>query len=67
MEKFEVENVNCERCANTIKSSLEDDFGYIDVDMSVKPRVLSCDLLDKDVEKFKNELNNLGFTVIKEL
>lgn len=67
MKKFEVENVNCERCANTIKSSLEDDFGHIDVDLNSNPRIVSCDLADEDVNKFKNELNNLGFTVIKEL
>lgn len=31
--KFVVDNINCEKCAQTIKNSLEDDFGKIEIDL----------------------------------
>lgn len=65
--KFEVDNVNCEKCATTIKNSLEDEFGNIEVDLSATPRIVSCDLKEDMVDKFKQELNELGFKVLKEL
>ncbi|MDO5046364.1 heavy-metal-associated domain-containing protein [Campylobacter sp.] len=67
MKKFKVANVNCENCANTIKNALEDDFGSIEVDLKSEPRVVSVNLDDKDVEKFKSELDNLGFEVIEQI
>lgn len=65
--KFQVSNINCINCANTIKSALEDEFGSIDIDLNQNPRVLSVNLKESQVEKFKNELSDLGFEVIKEL
>ena len=67
MTKFKVANIHCENCANTIKNALEDDFGEIKVDLSKEPRQVSLDIKDGDVEKFKSEMADLGFDVIKEL
>lgn len=67
MKKFEVTNVNCQNCANTIKGALEDEFGEILIDLSQTPRILSANIKDSDVEKFKSELSDLGFDVIREL
>ncbi|CAD7287377.1 heavy-metal-associated domain-containing protein [Campylobacter suis] len=67
MKKFEVANVHCQNCANTIKNALEDDFGTILVDLSCEPRVVSVEISDDRVENFKSELDDLGFSVIKEL
>ncbi|WP_169973074.1 MULTISPECIES: heavy-metal-associated domain-containing protein [unclassified Campylobacter] len=67
MAKFKVANINCENCANTIKRSLEDEFGKIDVDLSVEPRVVSLDIEDKDIERFKSELDEIGFKVIEQI
>ena len=60
MKTFEANNIHCQNCANTIKNALEDDFGKIEVD-------LSKDIKDSDVEKFKSEMADLGFDIIKEL
>ena len=49
------------------KNALEDDFGEIKVDLSKEPRQVSLDIKDGDVEKFKSEMADLGFDVIKEL
>lgn len=67
MKKFEVANINCINCANTIKGALEDEFGEIIVDLEQNPRVLSVNIDDTQVDRFKNELEDLGFSVIKEL
>lgn len=67
MKKFEVANINCQNCANTIKGALEDEFGEISVDLSQEPKIVSADIKDSEVDKFKNELEDLGFSVIKEL
>ncbi|MGP1485480.1 MAG: heavy-metal-associated domain-containing protein [Campylobacter sp.] len=67
MTKFKVANINCQNCVNTIKNALSDEFGEIGVDLSVNPRIVSVDLNNKDVENFKNELEELGFSVIEQI
>ncbi len=65
MKTYEVKNINCENCANTIKVSFEDDYEDIHVDVAKKQVSLNID--DKDVEDFKNEMSELGFEVVKEV
>ena len=66
--KLEVKNINCQSCVNLIKNSLEDEFGYIDIDLSCEPKILKIDIKNsEDKAKFIDELNELGFEVIKEL
>ena len=67
MIKFRVANIHCENCANTIKNALEDEFGEINVDLSVEPRVISADITEDLVEKFKTELDELGFSVMERI
>jgi conserved domain protein len=67
MKTFEVNNIHCQNCVNTIKNALEDDFCKIEVDLSKEPRQVSLDIKDSDVEKFKSEMADLGFDIIKEL
>lgn len=67
MIKFRVANIHCENCANTIKNALEDEFGEIKVDLNVEPRVISADIAEDSVEKFKTELDELGFGVIERI
>ncbi len=65
MKTYEVKNVNCENCANTIKVSLEDDFGDIKVD--VEKKQVSLDIDESKVASFKEEMRDLGFEVVKEV
>ena len=67
MKTFEANNIHCQNCANTIKNALEDDFGKIEVDLSKEPKQVSVNIDDSEVEKFKAEIADLGFEVIKEL
>ena len=67
MRKFQVQNVKCENCANLIKNSLKEDFGEIQVDLSVEPRVISLDINEARLGELKESLKDLNFAIIKEL
>ncbi|HEF3574591.1 cation transporter [Campylobacter upsaliensis] len=63
--KFKVANVNCIKCVNLIKNSLEDTFGVIEIDLEAK--ILSVNLQEKDKENFEKELNELGFEILEQI
>mgnify|MGYP003513446800 CR=1 FL=1 len=42
-QTFEVHNVKCGGCANTLTKSLKDDFGSVEVDLSVNPRKITLE------------------------
>ncbi len=64
---FKANNISCINCANLIKGSLEDDFGEIKVNLDVKPREVTVEIADDSSEaKFKEEMNELGYSVIEE-
>lgn len=66
--KLEVKNINCQSCVNLIKNSLEDEFGTIIIDLTSKPKILTIDINSDEIKaKFIDELNELGFEVIKEI
>ncbi len=66
--KLEVKNINCQSCVNLIKNSLEDEFGTIIIDLTSEPKILTIDINSGEIKaKFIDELNELGFEVIKEI
>lgn len=67
MRKFQVENVKCENCANLIKNSLSDKFGVIEVDLSQEPRIISVNIDENQIPALKQALDELNFSIIKEL
>ena len=67
MTKFKVANIHCENCANNQKNALEGDYGEIKIDLGVEPRLVSVNLDGKDEAKFKEELDDLGFSVIEKI
>lgn len=67
MRKFQVENVKCENCANLIKNSLSDKFGVIEVDLSQEPRIISVNIDENQISALKQALDELNFSIIKEL
>ena len=65
MKKFEVKNIKCQNCANTIKNYFEDEFGKVDVD--VEKGIVSLNLDDDKIQYFCDEMKDLGFEVLKEI
>ena len=65
-QSFEVLNVKCGGCANTLKTSLAKEFGEIEVDLEVEPRVISLDIEEEEIPKLRAGLKNLGYPMSDE-
>lgn len=60
-QTFEVLNVKCEGCANTLIKSLADDFGEVSVDLQSQPRKITLSIETDQLEKLKLKLRSLGY------
>lgn len=60
-QTLEVENVKCGGCANTLISSLKEEFGEVSVDLDVHPRKITLDLEDEKKDSLKLKLRALGY------
>ena len=66
-KSFEVLNIKCEGCANSIKNALSSYFDFIEVDLTKKPRIVTVDIKEeKDEEELKRVLKTLGYPLIDE-
>lgn len=65
---FEVANIRCGGCANTITKALkEGGFEEVSVDLSCEPRKVTADILDEaQSAHFKAILRSLGYPLIGE-
>lgn len=63
MKKYEIFNVNCTHCVNKIKNALKEEFGEISFSENLKTICVNID----DEEKLKDELEELGFKLGKEI
>jgi len=63
---YEVANIRCEGCANTIKKALSEHFGNsVEVDLEVMPRKVTVELDNlSDEEVFITTLRKLGYPLI---
>lgn len=63
LKSFEVENVKCQGCANTIISSLEKEgFSDISIDLSCEPRKVTIGITDEaQVAQLRAVLRKLGY------
>jgi copper chaperone CopZ len=60
-QTFEVVNVKCGGCANTLKKALKEDFGEVEVDLESMPRKITLDIEDEKIENLKLKLRSLGY------
>jgi len=60
-QTFEVHNVKCGGCANTLINSLKEEFGEVTVDLEVHPRKITLDIEDEKKEELKLKLRGLGY------
>lgn len=64
---FLVENIRCEGCANSIKKALSPHFGFVEVDLTKMPRMVTVELSSaEDENKFKEILITLGYPLVDE-
>lgn len=60
-KSYEVHNVKCGGCANTLITSLKEDFGQVEVDLEVNPRKISLEINENQEEALKLKLRALGY------
>jgi len=63
---FEVLNVKCGGCANTLKNSLKDEFGEVEVNLEVEPRIITLDVEEENIAKLRVKLKKLGYPMSDE-
>lgn len=60
-QSFEVMNVKCGGCAHTLTSSLEKEFGSIEVNLELEPRVITLDVKEEQIPLLRVKLKKLGY------
>jgi len=61
LQTFEVMNVKCGGCANTLIKSLADEFGEVIVDLESQPRKITLNIEADQIENLKIVLRGLGY------
>ncbi|MCK9337685.1 MAG: heavy-metal-associated domain-containing protein [Arcobacteraceae bacterium] len=64
LQSFEVENVKCGGCASTLKKSLKDEFGEVEVNLDTMPRIITLDIDDTKIDTLKLRLRKLGYPLV---
>jgi len=65
-QTFEVINVKCGGCANTLKTALKEEFGEIEVNLEVEPRQITLDIEESAVPSLRAKLKSLGYPMSDE-
>ncbi len=65
-QTFEVLNVKCGGCANTLTTKLAEEFAEIIVNLEVEPRQITLDIEEANVPALRLALKNLGYPMIDE-
>ena len=65
-QTFEVDNVKCGGCASTLKKSLVDEFGEVDVNLDVMPRQITLDIDDEKINQLAEKLKSIGYPLSSE-
>lgn len=65
-QTFEVINVKCGGCASTLKKSLADEFGEVEVDLEVTPRKITLEVADDRIDHLRDKLKSLGYPMADE-
>lgn len=64
LQTFEILNVKCDGCANTLTKSLAKDFGEVTVDLESEPRKITLDIDESRLEELKIALRRLGYPLV---
>jgi len=65
-QTFEVLNVKCGGCANTLTTKLADKFGEVTVNLEVEPRQITLDIEDDHIPALRESLKSLGYPMSDE-
>lgn len=65
-QTFEVINVKCGGCANTLKKALQDEFGEVEVNLDIEPRQITLDIEESAIPALRKKLIGLGYPMSDE-
>jgi len=65
-QTFEVLNVKCGGCANTLTSKLAEAFGEVTVNLEVEPRQITLDIEEANIPALRTSLKKLGYPMSDE-
>jgi len=65
-QTFEVINVKCGGCANTLKTALKEEFGEVKVNLEVEPRQITLDIEESAIPTLRISLKKLGYPMSDE-
>jgi copper chaperone CopZ len=63
-QTFQVLNVKCGGCANTLKKSLLEEFGEVEVNLELMPREITLKIEENQIESLKSKLKTLGYPFV---
>lgn len=65
-QTFEVLNVKCGGCANTLTTKLAEDFGVVTVNLEVEPRQITLEIEESNIPALRTALKGLGYPMSDE-
>ena len=65
-QTYEVLNVKCGGCANTLKTKLLEEFGEVEVNLEVEPRQITLEIEDANIPALRQALKSLGYPMSDE-
>jgi len=65
-QTYEVLNVKCGGCANTLKTKLLEAFGEVEVNLEVEPRQITLDIEESKLPALREALKKLGYPMSDE-
>ena len=65
-QTYEVINVKCGGCASTLKTSLKEEFGEVEVNLDLEPRQITLDIENSKVPALRLKLKKLGYPMSDE-
>ena len=65
-QTYEVLNVKCGGCANTLKTKLLEAFGEVEVNLEVEPRQITLDIEESKLPALRLALKKLGYPMSDE-
>ena len=65
-QTFEVIDVKCGGCANTLTTKLADEFGEVEVNLEVEPRQITLDIEESNIPALRTSLKKLGYPMSDE-
>ncbi len=63
---YQVQNIKCGGCANTLREKLAEAFGEVEVNLEVEPREITLEVDEEKIGELSSALKKLGYPFVGE-